>query len=345
MRAITIRNGAFSDEQIDAPNPGPGQVLVRTLVCGICGTDIHARHHIHDFVAGLKRAGGALPIDPDGSMVLGHEFTAEILDHGPETSGTLKPGTRVVGLPLVTGPQGPEFIGYSNRFPGALAQQMILTEKLLFEVPNGLSDEISALTEPFAVGAHAVARAGITGNVVVMVVGCGPIGLSVIAALRARGIGPVIAMDYAAGRRRFAEQLGADEAVDPAQEDAASVWARHRAGRGDRRAVAFECVGRPQVPQQIIDAIPRRALVVVVGNSLEPSTIDQVVAFNKELDICFSVTYSPGEFRQTLHDLAEGRIGAEPLVTGVMPPEQTEAAFDALADGEHHAKLLIDFRT
>ncbi|MET0378434.1 MAG: hypothetical protein ABW049_05510 [Spongiibacteraceae bacterium] len=85
-----------------------------------------------------------------------------------------------VGRPVATSRQAAALLGLS----------------LLFEVPNGLAPKDAALTEPFSVGAHAVARANVPKDSVVMVVGCGPIGLAVIAALKARGIGPVIGMDY-----------------------------------------------------------------------------------------------------------------------------------------------------
>src|SRR5690606_11514362 len=108
-------------------------------------------------------------------------------------------GRLVVALPFITGPQGAEYVGYSNRFPGGFGERMVVTEKLAYEVPNGLPAQQAAMTEPFAVGAHAVARARIGEEPsVVMVVGCGPIGLAVIAALKARGIGPVIGTDYSA---------------------------------------------------------------------------------------------------------------------------------------------------
>ncbi|MET0379387.1 MAG: zinc-binding dehydrogenase [Spongiibacteraceae bacterium] len=343
MRGVVTENGKLEMRDIEEPKPAAGQVLVRTLTCGICGTDLHARGHIHDFLNGLQRSGTPLSTDPDKPVVFGHEFCAEILDHGPGTTPQFKAGTKVVGLPFLTSARGAEYVGYSDQYPGGFAERMVLTEKLLFEVPNGLAPKYAALTEPFSVGAHAVARANVPKDSVVMVVGCGPIGLAVIAALKARGIGPVIGMDYSPGRRRFGEAMGCDEVVDAAQETQTSVWARWGAGRKGRRAVVFECVGRPNIAQSIIEEAPRNALVVVVGNVLGQSNIDQVVAFNKELDICFSMNYSPAEFKQTLHDLAEGNIAAEPVVTGIIAPENIPQAFDDLADAERHAKIIVSF--
>lgn len=342
MKGVILRGGKLVVDELAEPAPGPGQVLVETHACGICGTDLHALRHMRDFLDGLRRSGGPLPTDPDRDIAFGHEFCGEILDHGPGEA-RFKPGTMVVGLPYVTGPEGAEYVGYSNRYPGGFAERMVLTERLLFAVPNGLDANRAALTEPFAVGAHAVARADIHRDAAIMVVGCGPIGLAVIAALKARGLGPVIAVDFSPARRLFAERLGADEVVDAAAETQASIWARHRAGKRGPRAVAFECVGRPGVAQKVIDDLPVGSRLVVVGNVLEQSSIDQVVAFNKELDICFSLNYSPVEFSRTLDDIAEGRIDVDPVLTGVVAPEEVEQAFAALADPERHAKIVINF--
>ena len=343
MRAVVLEAGELHYAEVAEPSPGPGQVLVRTLACGICGTDLHARQHLHDFLGGLQRSGSALATDPDRPVVFGHEFCAEILDHGPETDRRFAPGTRVVGLPFLTSGRGSEYVGYSDAYPGGFGEQMVLTERLLFEVPEQLEATQAALTEPLSVGAHAVARAGVAPGDVVLVVGCGPIGLAVIAALKARGIGPVVGVDPVAARREFAATLGADEVVDPGVESQARVWSRYGTGNRGPRAVAFECVGRPGVAQSVIDEVPMRAVVVVVGNVLVPSTIDQVVAFNKELDVRFSLNYTPKEFGATLEDLARGRIDPDKLITGTIPPDVVPAAFDELATQPRHAKLVIRF--
>src|SRR5438067_2403231 len=123
MRAVVRREGSLACEEIEEPVAGEGQVQVRTLACGICGTDLHALHHLHGFLQGLERSGGPLPTDEHQPVVFGHEFCAEILENGTG-SGRFEPGTRVVGLPYVTGPKGSEYVGYSNRYPGGFAEKM-----------------------------------------------------------------------------------------------------------------------------------------------------------------------------------------------------------------------------
>jgi threonine dehydrogenase-like Zn-dependent dehydrogenase len=186
MRAAIFRNGEIVVDTLPAPKPAAGQVLAKTLACGICGSDLHARKHAHRMVEMAKLLPGRKPMDLSRDVVFGHEFCCEIVDHGPATERKFKPGTRVCSIPALLTPQGPQGIGYSNDNLGAYAEQMLLSEALLLEVPNGLSPQHAALTEPLAVGVHAVAKANISGNEVPLVIGCGPVGLAVIAALRSR---------------------------------------------------------------------------------------------------------------------------------------------------------------
>src|SRR5574338_503962 len=108
----------------------------------------------------------------------------------------LKTGQRVCSIPLVFDARGMAGVGYSNDYPGGYGELMVLSEPLLVPVPDGLATEHAALTEPMAVGVHAVAKGRPEKGDAALVVGCGPVGLAVIAALRLRGIGPVVAADY-----------------------------------------------------------------------------------------------------------------------------------------------------
>ena len=214
MRAAIFRNGEIVVDRMAEPKPGPGQVLVKTLACGICGSDLHARQHAPRMVE-MARKTGRTPMDLSRDVVFGHEFCCEILDYGPGTARKLKPGTHVCSLPALLTPEGIKGIGYSNEFVGGYAEQMLLSEPLLLEVPNGLAPEHAALTEPLAVGVHAVEKANIRGGEVPLVIGCGPVGLAVIAALKIKGLHPIVAADYSPARRALAAKLGADIVVDP----------------------------------------------------------------------------------------------------------------------------------
>ena len=112
-----------------------------------------------------------------------------------------------------------------------------------------------------------------------------------------------------------------------------------------KRPIIFECVGVPGIIDGIIAAAPLKTRVVVAGVCMEPDRIRPVMAINKEIDLRFVVGYDPLEFRNTLHQLADGQIDASPLVTGTVGLEGVANAFDALTDPEQHAKIIIDPRT
>jgi threonine dehydrogenase-like Zn-dependent dehydrogenase len=334
-----MRDARIVVDTVPEPEPLAGEILVGTLVCGICGSDLHALQHGELMVEASREAGAPTVMDLSRDVIMGHEFCAEILDYGPGTSGRLEQGTRVVHPAILI--RGSEFhgIGYSNDVPGGFAERMLLSESMLVPVPDGLPSEQAALTEPMAVGVHAMARARMEAGDSAIVVGCGPVGLAVIAALRLADVETIVAADFSPMRRALAERLGAHVVVDPAQRSGFDAWL----GLGRLRPPAiFECVGVPGVLQEIIREAPRQSRVVVVGVSMQEDRIKPMVAVVKELDVRFSFGYSPQEFAQTLHALAEGRIEAEPLITGRSGLEGVAAAFEDLAQPDQHAKILVE---
>lgn len=356
MRAVVRRNKQLVCDEVAELEPAAGQVLVKTLACGICGSDLHALHHMEHMIE-LNRRGGAgdSGFDPSADTVFGHEFCAEILDYGPGSSKALKIGARVVSIPITLTAGGMEALGFSNRLPGGFAERMLLSEALILEAPNGVPTDHAALTEPFAVGLHAVAKARMDANSVALVVGCGPVGLAVIAALKAQGRGPVIAADFSPRRRAAAERLGADIIIDPAEESPHDRWEglgvpRARGaqqmvrmmGGAFGRPVIFECVGAPGVLQALIEAAPAGAQLVVAGVCMETDRIEPSIAVTKEIELTFVFGYTPEEFAATLHNIAEGRIDVSGLVTGKVALDGVAAAFTALGDPEAHVKILVE---
>jgi threonine dehydrogenase-like Zn-dependent dehydrogenase len=334
-----MRDAKIVVDTVPEPEPLAGEILVGTLACGICGSDLHALQHGELMVEASREAGAPTVMDLGRDVIMGHEFCAEILDYGPNTSGQHEKGTRVVHPAILI--RGSEFhgIGYSNDVPGGFAERMILSESMLVPVPNGLPSDQAALTEPMSVGVHAVARARVDAGDSAVVVGCGPVGLAAIAGLRLANVETIVAADFSPMRRALAERLGAHVVVDPAERSAFDAWL----GLGRLRPPAiFECVGLPGVLQGIIREAPRQSRVVVVGVSMEEDRIKPMVAVVKELDVRFSFGYSPQEFAQTLHALAEGEIEAEPLITGRSGLEGVAAAFEDLAQPDRHAKILVE---
>jgi len=355
MKAAVMRNSQLVVDTVPDPIPGPGEVLVKTLACGICGSDLHALKHSHEFVQSAPQMGAAMDIERD--VVMGHEFCAEVLDYGPETSRQLSVGSRVCSFPILLRDDAPVTIGYSNDIPGGYAEQMVLMEPLLLPVPNGLATESAALTEPMAVGLHAVEMARMTQDDIPLVIGCGPIGLAVINALKSKGIGPVVAADYSARRRKLAELLGADVIIDPAVTSPYSSWLElaQLSRQGEhlplnpltgqpelRPGVFFECVGIPGIIDQMMVGAERGCRFVIVGVCMQPDEIRPLMGISKELSLQFVLGYTPEEFAQTLHMIAEGEILTAPLITGSVGVSGVAQAFEDLESPEQHAKILVE---
>jgi threonine dehydrogenase-like Zn-dependent dehydrogenase len=343
MKAAVLRGGAMVvRDDVAPPVPGFGQVLVDVKACGICGSDLHFAKHGATMMALAGEMGGMpdmgrQPPDLSRDIFMGHEFSAEVLEIGPDTVGPA-PGTLVTSIPVMLTMTGVQDLVYSNELPAGYSEQMLLSAPMLLEVPNGLDASRAALTEPMAVGLHAVNRSNITRGEGALVLGCGPVGLAVIAGLHVRGIEPIVAADFSPTRRALALTMGAHEVVDPAVEPAFDAWAR--AGKG-RPLVAFEAIGVPGIIDDVVKAAPPQSRVVVVGVCMGRDQITPFWAIAKELNLQFVLGYTPEEFAGSLRAIAEGEIDVAPLITGEVPLEGVPGAFDELGHPDRHCKILV----
>ncbi|MBF69012.1 MAG: alcohol dehydrogenase [Gammaproteobacteria bacterium] len=357
MRAAIMRNSKLVVDELPDLTPGPGQVLVKTLACGICGSDLHALQHAHSMVELSDRACAGFGMDLSRDIVMGHEFCVEVLDYGPGSAKTLTPGTRACSVPMLAGPDGVSSVGYSNDAPGGYGEQMLLTDGMLLPVPDGLPTDMAALTEPMAVGYHAVEKARIEGDEIPLVVGCGPVGLAVITALKLKGLGPIIVADYSSARRALAEKLGADVVIDPAEHSPYESWQAAAEARAIEldvppnpltggvtlpQAVYFECVGVPGVIDQMMLGAPSATRIVVVGVCMEEDRFQPFYGIVRELNLQFVLAYTAPEFEATLGMIADGRIECETLITGKVGVEGVAHAFNDLGDPEKHAKIIVE---
>ena len=376
MKAVVCENAKLEVADVPDPQPARGQLLINVQRAGICGSDLHARHSCDDVADICAEIGYADFMRSDQRVVMGHEFVGEVVDHGPGSRGEIKAGTRVVAMPLLRRGADVHGIGLSAQAPGAYAEQMLVEESLAMQVPDDMPTELAALTEPMAVGLHAVRRGEVARKDVAIVIGCGPVGLAVISMLKASGVRTVVASDFSPGRRDLARRCGADVVVDPVVEspyggdhghlttapqvfDLAvgtveklkrlpvvqwqQVWrtAEKLGAANPKRPVIFECVGVPGMLEQVISSAPIFSRVVVVGVCMEPDRLRPAVAINKEIDLRFVLGYTPPEFHETLHLLARGKVEA-PIVTGRVGLSGVDNAFTALGDPEVHAKILVD---
>ena len=380
MKAVSCAQGTLSVVELPDPSPGRGQLVLDVRACGICGSDLHAKDHGDELADVLDEVGYHDCIRRDTPTVMGHEFAGVVAERGSGTPKGLPVGTPVVSFPMVRAHGGVQMTGLSPLAPGGYAERVLVEASMTFPVPNGLSLDTAALTEPMAVALHAVRRSEITKRDTAIVIGCGPVGLAVICQLKAAGVRTIIASDLSPARRVLAARCGADIVVDPTENSpyGAAVAAGGKkmvtefAGLGElaigsmeklrklpgweyvyraadalgaagpKRPVIFECVGVPGLIQQMIAGVPPGSRIAVAGINMGSDSFEPAQCILKELDIRFSLYYSPEQFAKTFAHLAAGDFDVAALLTGTVGLDGVADAFERLRSNPRDAKILLD---
>lgn len=342
MKAAYLENGRIQVGDAPDPTPVKGQVLVRTCRCGLCASDAHFLAAGDTIVEKSKQHGGPYAgVDLSKRIVMGHEYVAEILDYGPGSRRPLKVGTKVTSVPVMR--QGEKFgiIGYVSELPGGFGEYMLLDEDFLLEVPAGLDDDLAALIEPLAVGLEHARSGEPQPGEVPLIVGCGAIGLGVIAGLKLKGIGPIVAADFDAGRRDLALKMGAELAIDPR---AMSPY-EPLADLGGRRVnLVYECVGKPGLLNQIINGVGFGARIVMGGFCLEPEEIYVPSAQSKRLKINFACGEESQDMELALRSIADGRIDVRPWLGTRIGLGGVGDALEKMNDPSTPVRTVVDPR-
>lgn len=323
-----LREGKrFEVADADMPEAGADDIVLKVSSCGICGTDL-----------GFLRSGSA----PDG-IVLGHEFSGTVVSAGANVSGVV-PGDRVTANPMVN------LLGL-GRIPGAFAEYLRVPApqigKNLFLLPEGISDEIGALVEPFAVGLHAVNRSGAKPGDRIAIFGAGPIGICVLAALKANRIEDIVVIDPSKLRRDFASQMGATAVHDPADGSATAFIGAHYGEKSfsylarpvAQADIVFDCAGVQAVLDDSVYALKSGGTLMLVA---DPHDLALPVRYvmQHELKVIGAVAYED-EFDTAIELLASGKVDLSPMITHRFGLSQIADAFKMQADPENAMKVLV----
>ncbi len=345
MRCMCLMIHAPTDlrvEEMDAGEIGPGQVLVRVGMGGICGSDLHYFNH-----------GGFGAIRIKEPMVLGHEVAGTVAAVAPDVTG-VRIGDRVAvnpshpcwnckfcheGLPNQC--LDMRYYGSAMRTPhvqGAFRNLLVCNAEQCVQIAPGVPMSLAALAEPFSVGLHAVSRAGPLIGKRVLVSGCGPIGVLAVAAARLHGAAEVVATDVVDEPLAIAQKVGASRTINVAQE---KDWvARHSADKGTFD-VMLECSGNERALRDGLEVMRPRGVVVQLGLGGDVS-VPQNMIVAKELSICGSFRFH-AEFALAVQIINEGRIDLRPVVTQTFPMQDAVAAFQLAGDRKRAMKVLLDF--
>lgn len=335
MRQVLVESlDDISIERADVPVPGDGEVLVRSSVVGICGSDMHAAQGKHPFIE--------LPYHP------GHEVVGRVEEIGPGVTTGLQVGDRVVVEPNLVCGQCPQcrsgrynicrqLAVFGCQTVGAMADWFTIAADRLHVLPTHLSDVDAALVEPLSTAVHAVRRVGdLTGRRVV-VLGAGPVGLLVLAAARDAGAGRVAVTDLQPGKLERARRLHADAAIAADAPDFLSTAQQALGGPAD---VVFDCVAGEASMNQAVQLVDKGGTVVVVGVPAGAVPIRLDLIQDREIDVRGALMYTGGDVRHAIALVHAGAVTAADLVTATFPLDQAKQAFTAAAD-PHQVKVLI----
>ncbi len=317
--------------EVNTPEAGAGQVLLKVCRCGICGSDLHMTE---DATFGLK-----------GGEVIGHEFSGEVIDVGTGVTH-LKPGDHVSAAPLRGCGRCPACLrgepAWCREFAligGGFAEYAALDEIQCRKLPWGITATDGALAEPLAVALHGILRAGMTPGARVLIVGAGAIGLAVAFWTRRMGAAHVVVADLHDHQRDRAMDLGATDFVLSGEDMAVRVA---EACGGSAPEIVFECVGKPGLIDQCVGLVAPRGKVVVLGLCTAPDHMDSFRAISKEVDIVMSVFFTMPEFETAIRALDGGTCTPQHLVSSHVPLLEMPEAFEALRRRTTQCKVLVD---
>lgn len=334
-QVVVGETGGISIRFVPDPLPGPGETVVRLVVAGICGSDVHAVHGRHPWV---KR-----PYHP------GHELVGIVEAVGAGVGIAL--GTRVTVEPILACGgckrcRGGEynlcrtmtFFGCTTPL-GGMADRFVIPADRLIPLPAGLSDLDAALVEPLSTPVHAVRLAGgdLTGRTVA-ILGAGTIGLLVLAAARQANAQRIAVCEPLPAKREIALRLGADAVFDPREP---LVVDAVRDDLGESADVVFDCVAIQSTMDQAISMAIKGGTVVVVGVPSEPISLPLPEVQDLQIRIQGSATYVRADIIAAIDMLQRGVVRAADLVTAVYPLGEAAAAFDAAGSGEHVKVVVV----
>ncbi len=334
-------------EEIPDPEPGAGQVKLKIKLCGICGTDLH-EYRSGPFL--IPRRLHPLTHRMGGPIILGHEFTGEIVALG-EGVKHFHAGDRVVVNPLIyCGDCHYCRLGqhlmctslgtYGLAADGAFAEYAVFPAGALHRLPDAVTDEAGAFVEPLAVAVHAVKQSRMKLGETVAVIGAGPIGLLVLQACLAAGAGRVFVIEPLEKRRTLASRTGASAAFNPIEADAGKMIAAQTDGL--RAEVAFDCVGTQASFDTALKVTGRRARICIVGLALKPVEVPFARLWGHEKELTFSTGYD-GEFPAAIAYLNDRRVKVEELVSSRIKLEDlVERGLKPLiSDPGNYIKVLV----
>lgn len=337
-------------EEVATPTPGPGEALIRVEAVGICASDLKCYHGAAKFWGDGNR-----PAWAETEVIPGHEFVGEVvqLDAAAAQRWGIQVGDRVTSEQIVPcwkcryclrgeywmcGPH--DLYGFKRRTPGAMAQYMVYpVEALVHRMSKDLPPAHAAFVEPLSCSLHAVERAAIKFEDVVVIAGCGPIGLGMVAGAAAKSPAHVIALDLAPAKLELADLCGATVTVNIAEQDPVQVVRDLTGGYG--ADVYLEGTGHPAAVPQGLNLLRKLGTYVEYGVFGSDVTVDwSIISDDKELDVR-GAHLGPHCWPAAIRMLESGRLPMARICTHQIPLDRFQEGLDLVADGTSSIKVSL----
>jgi (R,R)-butanediol dehydrogenase/meso-butanediol dehydrogenase/diacetyl reductase len=315
----------------DVPAPsvlGPKDVLVRPVLCGICGSDLH--EYLHGPISPTREphpfTGAKMP------QILGHEFGGLVEAVGPEVRNVAV-GDRVSIQPQMA--PADEYYGKRGLYQlspkvgvvglswwwGGMADLAIVNDYNAFVVPPNLTDVQASLVEPAAVAVHAADRAGIKPGWSVLISGFGPIGALCGLAAKAAGATTIIVTETNERRLKAAAELLPDAILVNPKRDSLKEVVRANTEEGIGVHAAIECAGVGAALNACVDAVRRQGTVVQIGLQTSPVEVNPLIWVFKDIIVRGSICYPGDSWPRVMAMIASGLFPVEKIVTSIVPLE------------------------
>ncbi len=324
-------------EDIPIPQIGPDQVLVKVAACGVCHTDLHYIEH-------------GIPTFKKPPLVLGHEASGIVEEVGVDVDN-LKTGQRVLIPAVLTCGKcrfcrmGRENICadmkmLGNHFDGAYAEYLAVPAKDVLDLPESIPlEDASIIADALSTPYHAVKnRAKVKPGDVVVVFGCGGVGINAVQLAAAVGA-YVIAVDINESKLDWATKLGAAKTINATKVERVSKEIKKMTGGG--ADIAMEVIGNPKTIEEAFDSVRIGGRLCVVGYTHEKISIVAGKIMFKELEIVGSLGCPPGEYVPLIRMVESGQIDVTRLVTHRFDLEDIQGAFDVMKEGKSLRSIVI----
>jgi (R,R)-butanediol dehydrogenase / meso-butanediol dehydrogenase / diacetyl reductase len=342
------RHDVRIEDVIEPPPPPPGQLQVRVVWCGICGTDLHEYEGGPLYIP-LHRP--HLLTGVQAPVIIGHEMSGEVVAVGDGVEG-FAAGDRIAACPIIgcgecrwcrSGSMAQcdrvAFLGTSWS-GGALAGFLNLYAYQCFHLADAITDEAGALVEPFSATVRAVAQSGAGSGDNVAIVGAGPIGLMSLMAARIRGVKRVVAFEVAEKRIEAARLCGADAVINPLKEDPESAALEATGGEGFD--VVIECAGQPATVLMAGKLTRTRGRLVIMGVFEKPAALDLTDIVFREKTVTGSMS-GYGLYDETIRMMTDPRFHADVLISDRIALDDlvSKGYHGLLHEKERHVKILV----